>query len=319
MRRPPPVTELVTQIEESLQAFPCDLCGQRDEEFLYAKPGALTNYPFRVVRCRSCGLIYLNPRLREAAIAKLYDQSYYDGKGFDPHVQYIADCVKNRDIDKTFRPEETARILTEVVPPPATLLDFGCGLGDLMRQAIGLGYRVEGFEVSRFAREFAWGKGLTVYEDPSQLASDRYDVVTAIEVLEHCSSPTAELTTIHRCLKPGGTLYYTTGNFDGFYEHWRSGSLPALDSYIVPEGHIHFFSTAVMRSYFAKIGFSQVLPFEPKAYARDGRLFDLLSRIGLIEKGNVPRHLVGKLSYYGARKVATLLGLRTKPLPLARK
>lgn len=246
-------------------------------------------------------------------------QWHYNGKGFDSHVDYIADFDKQSDTDKVFHPEETVKVIKEIVPPPSMLLDFGCGLGDFLRQATKHGYKVEGFEVSLFAAEFARSNGHIVYHSLDQLPHEKYDIVTAVEVLEHCSSPMKALCAIHRCLKPDGTFYYTTANFDGFYRKWQAGIKDSLDGYIVPEGHIHFFSTQVMKSYFKKIGYSKVFRFESKAYQKAGRLFGLLSRIGVVETGDTPNTFLGRLSYYGARKVATVLGLRKKSLPLAKK
>jgi 2-polyprenyl-3-methyl-5-hydroxy-6-metoxy-1,4-benzoquinol methylase len=305
-----------------LETVVCDLCGRRDEEFLYTKHGVLTNHPFRVVRCRSCGLIYLSPRLREQALSDLYDRNYYDGKGFDHHVSYIADFNKESDTDKVFRPLQTAKLIEEIVPPPAKLLDFGCGLGDLMQQAVKLGYKAEGFEVSPFSAEFARRNGFKIYENLAELPSEQYDIVTAVEVFEHCSSPMKALCAIYKCLKPGGSLYYTTANFDGFYRKWRLGIKDTLlDGYIVPEGHIYFFSTQVMKSYLDKVGFQKVFSFESKNYQRSGRLFQFLSKLGLIGTTDAPATLLEKLAYYGGRSVATMLGLRlrSRPLPLARK
>jgi len=309
----------MSELDTSLENVACDLCGRRDEEFLYIKNGVMTNYPFKVVRCRSCGLIYLNPRLTEQALADIYDRNYYDGKGFDPHVNYIADFEKESDTEKVFRPEETVTLIKEIAHPPAMLLDFGCGLGDLMRQAVKHGYKVEGFEVSRFGADFTRANGFKVYDNLDELPSEQYDIVTAIEVFEHCASPMKALRAIHKCLKRDGSLYYTTANFDGFYRKWRLGIKDALDGYIVPEGHIYFFSTQVMKSYFNKIGFRKAFYFESKNYQRSGRFFQFLSKFGLIGTTDAPVRFLERFSYYGGRNVATILGLRKRPLPLARK
>ena len=55
-----------------------------------------------------------------------------------------------------------------------------------------------------------------------------------------------------------------------------SASKIPIEGYIAPEGHIHFYSTPVMKKYFGKLGFSGNLDFEPKAYEATGRLFQLL-------------------------------------------
>ena len=56
------------QIEELLENIACDLCGDTNEEFLYTKPGTISGYPFRLVRCCSCGLLYLNPMMSQKLI-----------------------------------------------------------------------------------------------------------------------------------------------------------------------------------------------------------------------------------------------------------
>jgi SAM-dependent methyltransferase len=62
-----------------------------------------------------------------------------------------------------------------------------------------------------------------------------FDIVTAIEVLEHVENPLAILAEIRRVLKPGGVFFCTTGNarpFRGRLLEWR---------YIIPEVHLSFF------------------------------------------------------------------------------
>lgn len=310
----------LTDLSAQLEDVPCDLCGEKNEEFLYTKNGVLTNYPFRVVRCKSDGLIYLNPRLNKKAISNLYDEAYYQGKGFDPHVNYVTEFNQDSDAEKIFRPEETIKIVKDLIPFPGYFFDFGCGLGDVVRQAQKYGYTAEGSEASQFAADFARQHGLKVYGASEELPTEKYDIVTAIEVFEHCHSPMEALRAIYRTLKPGGVLYYTTLNFDGFYEAWRRGAKDERDGYIVPEGHIYFFSTSVMQSYFKKIGFSRSFSFEPKAYQKNSRVFKLLAKTKLINGAlDTPEGLHEKILYYGARKILTLLGKRTPLLPLAIK
>jgi len=310
---------MTDKIEKLLENFPCDLCGKYNTHFLYTKNGTLTNYPFRIVRCKNCGLIYINPRLGEQAITDLYNHDYYGGNGFDPIVNYIEDSKKQNQTDTEHIDMQDIINVINIVNPPSKLLDFGCGLGGFMQKALSHGYNVEGFELSPFCVDFVKKKGFNVYDNIDKLPKGKYDIVTSFEVLEHCSSPMKALLAIYECLKPGGIFYYTTANFDNFYNKWLLGIKDPLDGYIVPEGHIHFFSTSVMKSYFSTIGFSKVVKFEHKNYQKAGSTYKLLSRLGFTNPEGTPKTILEKLSYYGTRKVATVLGMRKRNLPLAIK
>jgi len=165
-------------------------------------------------------------------------------------------------------------------------------------------------------------------------------VVACIEVLEHCASPTVLLRAAAKALRPGGLFYYTTSMFDGYYETLRSGdtdhpSWQGWDEYITPEGHVSFFSTPVMRQYFAKAGFSRVFSaqerFCPDYQYRTNRwLYRTLRGLKLIRGGDLPkasrqeRHLYNGASWmiYHVRRLLrrqTVYGRMWNPYLLARK
>jgi 2-polyprenyl-3-methyl-5-hydroxy-6-metoxy-1,4-benzoquinol methylase len=297
----------------TVKKFPCDLCGSHDQKFLLAKKGELTGADFSVVKC-GCGFIFLNPRLDENDIRALYDEKYYHGKGFDPHVDYCAEINSGRDETKISHPEDTIVALKELVAPPASLLDFGCGLGDLIVNAAKHGYRCEGYEVSDFGRKFAEKNGVTIYNTLENIPAGNYDIVTAIEVLEHCHSPRRALEAIVRSLKPGGWFYYTTENFDG----WRPNADDRRDGYITPEGHIHFFSTPVINRYFKEVGLTSVA-VRRKSYLKGGRLYKLLKRMNLVDAGDAPRSWFRETIWRFGNWIGCVFNIKSWPLPLGRK
>jgi 2-polyprenyl-3-methyl-5-hydroxy-6-metoxy-1,4-benzoquinol methylase len=232
----------------------CDCCGHSDEELLFEKPGALTGYPFRIVRCRRCRFVYVNPRLDEEATARLYDSEYYKGEGFDPHVQYEQEYGAANETNS-----QVVAAMTAYKQPPARVLDFGCGLGDLLRQTAARGYHADGFEVSEYGRTFARKNGSTVFASHDEIPSDTYDIVIAVEVVEHLFRPSLAFATIRRVLRTGGVFLYTTYNIDRFLVMFRLG-LAKDHGYIVPEGHINFFSHSTARRFFENAGFGGLAP-----------------------------------------------------------
>ena len=66
--------------------------------------------------------------------------------------------------------------------------------------------------------------------DDFDCAQGSFDVVTAIEVIEHVLDPVAELRRIRALLRPGGLLFLTTGNAKPYSKRLLTwGYLPAGD------------------------------------------------------------------------------------------
>lgn len=304
-------------VEEHLVDLPCDLCGRRKEQLIYVKPGVLTGFPFRLVRCQSCGLRYLNPRLSPDSVRQLYDHDYYAGMGFDDRVLYIDDDDNRRNAAI-----DAMNVIDELCPLGSTFLDYGCGLGELVAVAGERGWTAAGFEVSEFAAGYARDRGLTIFGRSTDIPESSFDVVVAIEVLEHCHSPLEALETMYRALRPGGTMYYTTANFDGYRGdnlvrrrpwRWRS-----LDDYVKPEGHIHFFSSSVMRRYCGRVGFDTTADFTSMRYPRRSRLVRALRMLRLADRSrDEPSTQVQRLVYRMALVVRAVA--RGRYLPVARK
>jgi SAM-dependent methyltransferase len=76
-----------------------------------------------------------------------------------------------------------------------------------------------------------------------------FDVVTAIEVIEHVERPLEVLSRIRSLLRPGGLFFYTTGNAAP-----HRADLPAW-RYVVPEIHISFYEPETLRRALAAAGF----------------------------------------------------------------
>jgi 2-polyprenyl-6-hydroxyphenyl methylase/3-demethylubiquinone-9 3-methyltransferase len=99
------------------------------------------------------------------------------------------------------------------------ILDVGCGGGLLSEALARLGAQVVGVDASpgnvAAARLHAAAQGVTVdyrLGEPAQVLSpqDRFDVVLALEVVEHVSDVPAFLATAAGCLAPGGMLFAST-------------------------------------------------------------------------------------------------------------
>jgi SAM-dependent methyltransferase len=162
--------------------------------------------------------------------------------------------------ERTIRRYEWAGIV-DVVRHLVTLdtrtrwLDFGCGGGGLPRYAKAqVGCEAMGFEEGAIALK-ARKHGIAILERAELDALEgSFDVVTAIEVMEHVVDPLATLTQIRRLLRPGGVLFYTTGNARPFRERLTSWS------YFTPEIHISLYEPSSMERALRLTGFDTTYP-----------------------------------------------------------
>ncbi|MGB6985170.1 MAG: class I SAM-dependent methyltransferase [Candidatus Aquilonibacter sp.] len=213
------------------------------------KKAVVYDHVFRVVGCRRCGHIYVNPRLDDDAIEALYDEAYYDGRGFDRNTRY-ADLIEGPGLIEHFSDEILT--LEEVAGTLAgrTILDIGCGSGGLVRALRSKGAEAFGFDTSERSRELAREYGTPLAEDSIDrlhAQGRRYDIVAAMEVIEHTLSPTAFLQSLRTLVRPGGVLFIETGN-------WNLVRLVPNTPYVMPEGHIHYLTPVTLNAFFRKVG-----------------------------------------------------------------
>ena len=98
----------------------CNLCGSTHHVLFAEKTGRHTGETFRIVRCRDCGLVFVNPRLSEAQNQALYDEDYFNGKGFDasktPRGHYGLINMRERahkiggEVEITTAPDQGTRV-----------------------------------------------------------------------------------------------------------------------------------------------------------------------------------------------------------------
>jgi 2-polyprenyl-6-hydroxyphenyl methylase/3-demethylubiquinone-9 3-methyltransferase len=123
-------------------------------------------------------------------------------------------------------PARIAWILSRIrrrFPEPAglSLLDVGCGGGLAAEALAGAGLDVLGIDAApaaiAAARAHAAGAGFSlVYQEATaeKLAAEgkKYQVITALEVIEHVADPAAFVAVLADLLAPGGMLFVSTLN-----------------------------------------------------------------------------------------------------------
>lgn len=150
-------------------------------------------------RCNVCGLHWRHPQPSKHELDALYRQ------GAPASWQYHP--AKRRDW-------QIASAIIHKSSDIVSVLDVGCFDGRFLDQ-LGSGYHRAGIEVHPLAAEHAAAKGIEIVgHDFSDLDTlhPAFDVVVALDVIEHVGNPQAFLASLVRVARPGGMIVVSTGN-----------------------------------------------------------------------------------------------------------
>jgi 2-polyprenyl-3-methyl-5-hydroxy-6-metoxy-1,4-benzoquinol methylase len=223
----------------------CDLCGASSADH----PIVFWKHNTPVVRCRSCGLLYSNPRWKTEYLFSYYGESYLHE--YKRTVQETAtDPEKNlRRWQPLLDPFDTARQTNR-------LLDVGCATGEFMLAAQARGWEAYGVEPGAPAADVAkQTTGCEIHAgtlDTAPYPDGWFDVVTLWDVIEHVQSPTAYMAGVARLIRPGGLLGVTTPNICCL-NYWALGPHWSV---VGPNGHIFYFAPGTLKRLLEKSGFS---------------------------------------------------------------
>lgn len=222
--------------------------------------GDYSQRDYHLARCPSCGYAFVvDPWLDFASI---YDERYYAGRGADPLVDYSFELDHPEQTVRVYEWRGIARVVADLLRErdrtqaagtghaPVRWLDYGCGNGGLVRHLRASdAAEAYGFDEGAIAIE-ARERGIPILSASDLVGSAAtFDVVSAIEVLEHTVDPLAEVRRMRNLLRPGGLLFLTTGNAAPYakrLDRWR---------YVVPEIHISFFEPRTIERALAQAGF----------------------------------------------------------------
>lgn len=245
-----------------LESVPCAVCGGDAFEVVVpsrrdpARPVDLETV-FRssgdeplqdqMVRCASCGLHYVRPRLKWELILE-----GYRGGTDENFVSQIAFR------ERTFR-RGLDRLEAMARPAGKRVLDVGAAGGSFLAAARERGYEPHGCEPStwmcRFAREH-YGLELfpgTLFDMP--LKPGTVDLLTLWDVIEHTPDPQAVLRRAYELLTPNGVLAMSYPDYGSLAARLLGSRWPFLLTV-----HLYYFTPATMSALLRRTG------FEPLGY-----------------------------------------------------
>lgn len=226
-RQSSPSTEDANWNEPRRVLGACPLCSGHRLHYAFSNEGD------RVVRCADCRLMLLNPQ--RAA-----------GAGTNDPVDRAAIALL----------KDLARYRSAV---GGTLLEVGCGRGELLQAAERAGYRVTGVEACPEAAAaacslLASGAVICGELQSTSLTEAAFDVVVLDNRIGLAPDPLALLRTVRRLLKPDGTLLLSAPSLDSWPARLLRRNWSAF-----ARRHLTYFDSNTMQHALFHAGFHQAV------------------------------------------------------------
>ena len=202
----------MVEAENRENLIKCPVCYSKDFVFLYGKKDSKLEIEDRRLRCRSCGVIFIQNRLSpEFIIWKFYQKRNPIG----PTEKYL---------EKKKYLKKIAEKLEKFLPEGASVFDIGCGGGAFLKFLLDKGYKVSGLEVGESAKEEAERvlgiKDVVRVGDflETNFKGETFSAILITDVVEHLHNPHLYLEKISSILKPGGLIIIRTPNSDSLMQ-----------------------------------------------------------------------------------------------------
>jgi SAM-dependent methyltransferase len=177
---------------------------------------------FSLRYCMACDVVYVDPRPLAEKLHLYYPEAEYmplpdaPGRHRRGPVKRFLKATMSWPYAVRFGPASLQ--LTPNVPG-ASLLDVGCGRGEMMKQMAARGWDVYGCDIASgkiasIAETFGPSRARCGTFEEIDFPTSSFDAITMWHVIEHFPDPYRALRKAHSLLKSGGTLVAGTPNWD---------------------------------------------------------------------------------------------------------
>lgn len=192
-----------------------------------------------------------------------YDEAYF-----------VGGTKSNYDDYRVVEPAIDAGFIPVVVPIAEVAarmtgsreyLDVGCAMGFYVERFADRGWNAHGIDVSEYAIEQGRRRGVEhlalASGDELPYPDERFDFVTAIDVIEHLEPETAQamVSELRRVLRPGGICFVATPNFLS-NQYWNVYSPEFVDA---DTTHVNYQSVESLRAQFSQFSRCEIYGHTP--------------------------------------------------------
>ena len=219
-----------------------------------------TRHALRLLRCKACGHAFLETDKDQHSAIE--DDYMHDYAGHRP--------------DPVFELRARAAMVHEImplVPPPARLLDVGCGSGAFLDVARSLGYAGTGIDISSGAIATCRERGLHAIEGDvlSHDFGEPFDLVTMWDFLEHLRDPALFVRRAFDLLRSGGILVVKTPGMGRLTIELARVNKRVLPVILHAPHHVQYWTPGSIDSILSRAGFASIIHFPPREFRQKAR------------------------------------------------
>jgi SAM-dependent methyltransferase len=195
----------------SLKKNHCKICSGMVNDSFTSEAGPLCISGFEYSYCKSCDYYFINPEPSTSSISL-----FYNSHGTPVSREHLVDRWKEYDeIGSLSKWIDSIWLKIPEIMSGSKYLDFGCGPGLMLKKAEEFGLKCYGVEISKDAKLFGAENGFEIYSELSDINVPVFDLITAIDVIEHMSSPLNFLNELKLKLSENGYIFLRLPVIDG--------------------------------------------------------------------------------------------------------
>lgn len=221
-----------------MRSVNCNLCSNNNFSVYLKVKGD------RLVKCKECGLIYLNPRPTYWELRNMYTEHY---------KEKIPSQIKEIEREINKRKKRCEKVLKMTGKKKGRILDIGCGFGYFLACMKKYGWDTTGIDINEKVIKFAKQRlKLNVLRRSivTFRPQKRFDAIMMFHSLEHMPNPVRTLRKISKMLFNKGMLIVGGPNFNSFDRIWHKSDWRGYTN-----SHLYYFTPKTYRLVLEKAGF----------------------------------------------------------------
>jgi 2-polyprenyl-3-methyl-5-hydroxy-6-metoxy-1,4-benzoquinol methylase len=242
-----------------MKLIPCNNCDSIEYQCLFFKKSNLGE-EFKLVQCKNCKLVFVNPQPSFEQVSKYYSDEYFTKRSDRGYDNYYSEKIRF-EIERVFQ----LNLLDleffsweKTLPSEKSTLDIGCAAGYFVAYMQSRSWEAKGIEIAegpiRFGREVLKQSIIqNDFLDWDKSHSEKFTLITLWASIEHLHKPKETLEKIYTHLLPNGRMILSTcrygilAKFNGL--NWRFLNVPE---------HLFYYSRNTIVSQCESIGFKLV-------------------------------------------------------------